>query len=161
MSSVVKVTFQKNANKNYRNFLKRLESFSQVKLSKKIAQLTAAGYRYIPRQKYVICRECCTRDFNFLFERNLEIHHVKMNPRCPIMRKRYDDEYVYNILTNFHEDYDWKHFVCKFCNNRKTTRFFIPCMHSMVCEHCVIHFEKSKICPYCHETIDSIEKLYP
>lgn len=82
-------TLRKIIKKNqYHKLSQRLKSFLNVNFTQKIAKLTSSGYRYSSGSNFVICHQCYQRDYNFLSNRDPDLHHGKLSPNCPVLLKK-------------------------------------------------------------------------
>ena len=126
-----------NRGKNYNTLKKRLKSFLKVNFSRKFNHLSSIGYRFINKQNCVVCHNCYLHDYNFLSNRDPEIFHAKNSPHCLVMRKLRGDEWLYDTLTNSFAEYEYKIFVCKMCQTRKISHYFLPCHHAVCCDICI------------------------
>lgn len=101
----------------------RLGSFFNHKFTKKTRKLVSSGYRYSPGSNFVVCHNCYTRDYNFLSNRNPDIHHGKVSPYCNVIIKKNSEEWAHNNFFNNLREYESTLFVCQICNNRKVAYF--------------------------------------
>ena len=117
-------------------------SYKKFDPSEIFLNFAKAGFYY--HDNAIHCFACFLKIDDWFQIRNPLLIHCLTNPHCSFLRKEIGEEGIFDICSNYSQNFDSETFICTTCTTNPIDRF-LSCGHT-VCSKCLTRLTS---CPTC------------